>query len=157
MNNIERIEMRYIVPVAAMISAGKSHLLNVLYNIGFLECKTGISTKFVNILRYNPKIKEPRFFHLIVIKVGERYIFYKDNSEKGIIGKQNIIEAIKKINEKLAKENYVDYENIFYMTEINESPFITNKEYLLKHDLCDIPGLSEYQENGDNESNEIKE
>ena len=157
MNNLERIEMRYIVPVAAMISAGKSHLLNALYNIDLLESKSGIVTKFVNILRYNPKIKEPRFFHLIVIKVGERYIFYKDNSEKEIIGKQNIIEAIKKINEKLAKENYVDYENIFYMTEINESPFITNKEYLLKHDLCDIPGLSEYQENGDNESNEIKE
>ncbi len=32
------------------------------------------------------------------------------------------------------------------MTEINESPFITDKQYLLTHDLCDIPGLSEYQE-----------
>ena len=87
MNNLEPIEMRYIVPVAAMINAGKSHLLNVLYNIDFLECKAGIGTKFVNILRYNPKIKEPIFFHLIVIKVGEKYIFYKDNSEKEIIGK----------------------------------------------------------------------
>ena len=101
MNILELIEMRYIVPVAAMISAGKSHLLNALYNIDLLESKSGIVTKFVNILRYNPKIKEPRFFHLIVIKVGERYIFYKDNSEKEIIGKQNIIEAIKKINEKI--------------------------------------------------------
>jgi len=32
------------------------------------------------------------------------------------------------------------------MTEINDSPFIRDKEYLLTHDLCDIPGLSEYQE-----------
>ena len=87
MNNLEPIEMRYIVPVAAMISSGKSRLLNVLYNIDLLECKAGIGTKFVNILRYNPKIKEPIFFHLIVIKVGEKYIFYKDNSEKEIIGK----------------------------------------------------------------------
>ena len=60
----EKIEMRKIVPVAAMISAGKSKLLNVLYNINFLECKAGIGTKFVNILRYNPNITEPRFFHL---------------------------------------------------------------------------------------------
>ena len=138
--------MRNIVPVAAIISAGKSHFLNVLYNIDFLECKAGIGTKFVNILRYNPEIKEPRFFHLLLKKVGERYIFYKDNSENEVIGKQNIIEANKKINEKFAQENHVDYEKIFYMTEINESPFITNKEYLLNYDLCDIPGLSEYQE-----------
>ena len=146
MYNLKPMEMRYIVPVAAMISAGKSNLLNVLYNINFLECKSGIATKFVNILRYNPNIKEPRFFHLIVIKKGEKYIFYKDNSERVIVGKQRIIEAIKYLNKSLAKEKYVNYEKIFYMTEINESPFITNKEYLLNHDLCDIPGLSEYQE-----------
>ena len=145
-NILELIEMRYIVPVAAMISVGKSNLLNVLYNIDLLECKAGIGTKFVNILRYNPNIKEPRFFHLIVIKKGEKYIFYKDNSERVIVGKQRIIEAIKYLNKSLAKEKYVNYEKLFYMTEINESPFITNKEYLLNHDLCDIPGLSEYQE-----------
>ena len=125
-----------------MINAEKSHLLNVLHNINFLKCKGGKGT----ILRHNPKIKEPRFFHLLLKKVGERYIFYKDNSENEVIGKQNIIEANKKINEKFAQENHVDYEKIFYMTEINESPFITNKEYLLNYDLCDIPGLSEYQE-----------
>ena len=146
MYNLKPMEMRYIVPVAAMISAGKSNLLNVLYNIDLLECKAGIGTKFVNILRYNPNIKEPRFFHLIVIKKGEKYIFYKDNSERVIVGKQRIIEAIKYLNKSLAKEKYVNYEKLFYMTEINESPFITNKEYLLNHDLCDIPGLSEYQE-----------
>ena len=146
MYNLKPIEMRYIVPVASMISAGKSNLLNVLYNIDLLECKAGIGTKFVNILRYNPNIKGPRFFHLIVIKKGEKYIFYKDNSERVIVGKQRIIEAIKYLNKSLAKEKYVNYEKLFYMTEINESPFITNKEYLLNHDLCDIPGLSEYQE-----------
>ena len=31
------------------------------------------------------------------------------------------------------------------MIEINESPFIKDKEYLLTHDLCDIPGLFEFQ------------
>ena len=140
------IQMRKIVPVAAMISAGKSQLLNTLYNIDFLECKAGIGTKFVNILRYNPSIKEPIFFHLLVKKDGEKYIFYKDNSQKEIVGSKRIMDENKRINEILSNEKNVNYENIFYMTEINESPFITDKDYLLTHDLCDIPGLSEYQE-----------
>ena len=37
----EKIEMRKIIPVIARISAGKSKLLNVLYNIDFLESKAG--------------------------------------------------------------------------------------------------------------------
>ena len=53
MSVLEKIKMRKIVPIAAMISAGKSKLLNVLYNINFLETKAVIGTKFVNILRYN--------------------------------------------------------------------------------------------------------
>ena len=31
------------------------------------------------------------------------------------------------------------------MTEINETPIIKDENYLLTHDLCDLPGLSEYQ------------
>ena len=138
--------MRKIVPVAAMISAGKSKLLNVLYNINFLETKAGIGTKFVNILRYNPSITEPRFYHLRIKKEGEEYVFYKDNLSEDIIGEKKIIEENKNINRSLAEDSDFNYENIFYMTEINDSPFIRDKEYLLTHDLCDIPGLSEYQE-----------
>ena len=33
------------------------------------------------------------------------------------------------------------------MTETNEEPFIKDKNYLLNHDLYDMPGLSEYQSN----------
>ena len=44
MSKQEKIEIRNIVPVIAKISAGKSKLLNVLYNIKFLECKAGIGT-----------------------------------------------------------------------------------------------------------------
>ena len=77
------IEKRYIVPIAAMVSGGKSILLNVIFNINFLECKAGIGTKFVNILRYNPKINEPKFYHLLVKKENDSEqktinIFYKD-------------------------------------------------------------------------------
>ena len=66
MNSKEKIEVRKIIPIAAMISAGKSKLLNVIFNIDFLECKEGIGTKFVNILRYNPNTQKPIFYHLKV-------------------------------------------------------------------------------------------
>ena len=60
----EKLEERKIVPIAAMISAGKSKILNVILNFNFLESKAGIATKFVNILRYNPSINTPKFYHL---------------------------------------------------------------------------------------------
>ena len=72
---MEEIEKRKIVRVVAMISAGKSKLLNVIYNINFLKSKAGIGTKFVNILRYNPKIEEPCFYHLTVKKKDNDYFF----------------------------------------------------------------------------------
>lgn len=93
----EKIEQRKLVPVAAMVSAGKSKLLNVLYNIEFLECTPGIGTKFVNILRYNPNIKEPCFYHLKVEKQGDNYTFYKD--VKIAEGKKDITEENKNVNE----------------------------------------------------------
>ena len=153
MVELEEIEKRKIVPVAAKISAGKSKLLNVLFNIKYLECKSGIATKFVNILRYNPNISQPCFYHLILKKVGENYIFYKD---KSIFyeGEENIIKANKAINDKLCKENLIYYEDLFYITEINTKPSIKDENYLLTHDLCDIPGLSEYQDNTHKENNE---
>ena len=151
----EKIEIRKIVPVIAKISAGKSKLLNVLYNIKFLECKAGIGTQFVNLLRYNPNIKQPCFYHLKISKEGENYIFYKDLSEF-YEGEQTIIDANKKINEKLRKESRKNYDNIFYMTEINDSPFIKDEKYLSEHILCDIPGLSEEQSTSTpKEKNEI--
>jgi len=143
---MEKIEERKIVPVAAMISAGKSKLLNVILNINFLESKEGIGTKFVNILRYNPNINEPKFYHLKIKFENEKYIFYKDPEYIQKIGENDIIEENKKINKDLYNSTKIDYNDIFYMTEINSIGFIKNKNYMLTHDLCDIPGLSEYQE-----------
>lgn len=137
------IKMRKIVPVVARTSAGKSNLLNVLYNINFLECKPDIATKFINLLRYNPDINEPIFFRLKLIKEKEKYIFYRDEDFEEISGEQNIIDENKRINRVLANEKEINYEKIFYMTELKESPFIKDEKYLLEHDLCDIPGLSE--------------
>ena len=143
---MEIIEERKIVPIAAVISAGKSLLLNLLLNIKFLESKTDIGTKFVNILRYNPKIERPRFYHLKVRNEKGKYIFYKDPNFEQKIGEESIIEVNKRINFELSKIKNVDYDDIFYMTEINNIGFLKDEKYMLTHDLCDIPGLSEYQE-----------
>ena len=143
-NKTEKIEERKIVPMIAMISAGKSKFLNLIYNIDYLECKPGIGTKFVNFIRYNPKINEPHFYHLKVIKEKNKYFFYKDLSYEEIIGKEKIIKANKDLNEQMRKEK-VNYDDLFYMTEINETPIIKDINYLLTHDLCNLPGLSEYQ------------
>ena len=127
MSNKEKLEERKLVPVAAMVSAGKSKLLNVLYNINYLECTPGIGTKFVNILRYNPEIKEPCFYHLKLEKQGDNYIFYKDM--KLAEGAKKITEENENINETLRAQLETKYEDIFYMTEINEIPFIKDKEF----------------------------
>ena len=146
MDKKEKIEIRKIVPIVGQISSGKSTLLNVLYNINFLDCNAGITTKFVNLIRYNPEINKPIFYHLKLEKKGEKYIFYKDLNEV-YEGEKDIKEANININKKLYEKREIDYENIFYMTEIKESPFIKDKNYLLTHDICDMPGLSEYQQN----------
>ncbi len=150
MSDLEKLDIKYLVPVAAKISTGKSKLLNTLYNINFLESKAEIGTKFITILKYNPKITKPICYHLKVKKEGEKYLFYKDNSEV-YEGEKNIVEANKNINKKLLNENNIIYEDIFYLIEINTKPFIKDMEYLETHYLCDIPGLSEYQENSNNE------
>ena len=149
----KEIEVRKIVPIAAKISAGKSKLLNVILNIDFLETKAGIGTKFVNILRYNPNIDQPRFFHLKIIQKKRKLFFYVDPKYEVKIGRLAIIDANKNINNKYADNSKTDYEDIFYMTELNENGFI-DKEYFLNHDLCDIPGLSEFE--GKNEVSEEK-
>ena len=156
---MEKIEERKIVPIAAMISAGKSKLLNVILNINFLESKSGIGTKFVNILRYNPKIACPKFYHLKLKEEEGKFIFYKDNEYKVIEGEDNIKEENMKINKELSEKKMIDYNDIFYITEINSIGFIKDENYMITHDLCDIPGLSEYQEqnNEDNKKNQINE
>ena len=152
---MNKIEPRKIVPIAAKISTGKSFLLNVIYNIDFLECKAGIGTKFINIIRYNPSIDQPCFYHLKIEKNEENYIFTKDLKYETKFGKENIINENKNLNQKLADSQIINYKEIFYMTELNEVEFIKDKEYLLTHDLWDVPGLSEYQETKANENKKI--
>ena len=47
------IEERKLIPIIGNISVGKTKLLKVLFNVDFLESKSGICTKFVKYNRAN--------------------------------------------------------------------------------------------------------
>ena len=136
------IEPRKAIPIIGMVSSGKSTFLNSLLGIDVLETKDDITTKFACVIRHNPNLKEPRFYHLKLIRNkldSDDYNFHKDGNE--IIGEIKIKEKISKINsDELSLES--KYENLFYMLEtkiIN----IDNNEFLKKYDFYDIPGLNE--------------
>ena len=79
-----KIEIKNLCPMIALISAGKTSLLKVFFDVDFLEATAGIGTKFVNIIRYNPDVgKNPKFYHLILKNLGNgNYEFYKDHKWK---------------------------------------------------------------------------
>ena len=145
-----KVEIKNLCPMIAMISAGKTSILKVIFDVDFLEVSAGIGTKFVNIIRYNPNIgKNPKFYHLI-LKENRRgdYEYYKDPNFPEVIGKENIKKKNEDINQEL-KNKTVPYEELFYMTEVGEANFIEDKEYLKNYDLVDIPGVSECNEEQD--------
>jgi len=164
----QKIEERRGIVVIGMISSGKSTFLNSLLGITYLETKDDVTTKFVTIIRYNENLKEPKFYHLKVIKeenckdqqeknekiknlfsiVNDTdkekenlYNFVKDGEES--IGEKNIIKKIEEINKTEKGNQEPKYENLFYMLETNITN-IENKEFLKTHDFYDIPGLNEY-------------
>ena len=141
-----KVEIKNLCPMIAMISAGKTSILKVIYDIDFLEATSGIGTKFVNIIRYNPEVgKNPKFYHLKLKNIGNgNYEFYKDSNFKEIIGKDNIRQKNISLNSEFKKRTDVPYEELFYMIEVGESNFIEDKEYLKNYDLVDIPGVNEY-------------
>lgn len=145
---LEKIEIRNLSPMLAMISAGKTSILKAILNIDFLEATAGIGTKFVNIIRYNPEVgKNPKFYHLIVKKENNEYNFYKDPSYNPITGGEKILKENMRLNEKYKKDKKIPYEELFFMIEIGHTNMITDQLYLKNYDLVDIPGVSEYREN----------
>ena len=106
-----KVDIKNLCPMIDMISAGKTSLLNIIYNVDFLEINSGIGTKFVNIIRYNKNVgKKPIFYHLILKNIGNgNYEFYKD-PKTVIVGKENIKKAIADINQKLREEEHCKYE-----------------------------------------------
>ena len=143
-NKEEIIKERKGMIVIGMISSGKSTFLNSIFGFNFLQANDNITTKFICIIRYNPKIKEPTFYNLKLIpkkKSSDKYIFIR-NGEK-YKGKEIIKNQIKSINEKEHKTSEPNYESLFWILEINKIIF-ENKEFMETHDFYDIPGLNEY-------------
>ena len=137
------IEERKGISVIGMISSGKSTFLNSIFGINYLETMDNITTKFVCVIRYNPKITEPIFYHLKVItkENNPKYYFMKDG--ENFKGKKEIKEKIKLINKNENSYSEPKYENLFWMLEINKT-FINNKKLMKEYDFYDIPGLNEY-------------
>lgn len=145
MENLEKIEIKNLCPMIAMISCGKTSILNTIYDIDFLEAKAGIGTKFVNIIRYNPDVgKNPKFYHLILKPIGNGDFEYYKDPKTEVIGKEEIKLKNKQKNEEL-KEKDIPYTDLFYMVEVGETNIIEDKEYLKNYDLVDVPGVSEYR------------
>ena len=154
-------KMKKIIPIIGFKNAGKTKFLNTIYGLNFEENKNSIRTEFINIYRYNPNIKEPKFFHL-----NSKLNFQKDEKYKEIYEIENIKNEIKRINQDVAnkKKEKIDYKDFVYVTEVNNISFENedNKNYFLKYDLCDLPGLvpqdnnEEFQIQNENEEDELK-
>ena len=141
-NNCER----YCVPIIGSVGCGKSTFLNSFINInnGLLEEGLQTTTKFVCIIRHNPKLTKPIFYHICLKKLNTEVI-YKAIEER-VEGENNIREAIKKINCKAKANNDIDFRNLLYILEINIK-FVENTTFFEKYDLLDIPGLDEANTN----------
>ena len=140
----DKIEDRKAIPVIGMVSSGKSTFLNSLLGIDVLEAKDNITTKFVCIIRYNPDLKLPKFYHVILKenKDSNDYDYYKEGKEaQGLENIKKMVSSINTSNKETDSEpNYID---LFYVLE---TPIqnIDNKQFLSKYDFYDIPGLNEF-------------
>ena len=178
-----KIQTGFLIPMIGVISAGKSTIINVLLNENLLETNDNITTKFINIIKYNPSLTYPSFTHIIPKKNNENnvYDFIVDNNYKKIDGQNlkideilneeemkskikemtliKIKEEIKKINknirDKESKNEINIQQDLFYLTEVNDIPFTENKNFFLNHCLVDIPGLSESHSIDKNNNNII--
>ena len=148
------IECRKAIPIVGMVSSGKSTFLNSLLGIDVLEAKDNITTKFVCIIRYNPKLKVPKFYHVLLKlnRYSKDYDYYKDGKEAE--GSKNIKEMICSINNKNKSNNTEPkYDDLFYILE-TDIKNIENKKFLSLYDFYDIPGLNEFIENQNNSHEE---
>lgn len=159
MYNIEEevVEERKGIIAIGMISSGKSTFLNSIFGFNYLQANDNITTKFICVIRYNPNINEPIFYNLKLIQKNNsnEYIYIKKG--KQIKGKKEIKNKIQSINKSLDNLSELQYENLFWMLEINKV-IIENKYFMENYDFYDIPGLNEYIKDNENDNqNNIKE
>ena len=153
----EVVEERKGIVAIGMISSGKSTFLNSIFGFNYLQTSDNITTKFICVIRYNPNINEPIFYNLKLIQKSNsnEYIYIK--KEKKIKRKKEIKNKIQSINKSLDNLSELQYENLFWMLEINKV-IIENKYFMENYDFYDIPGLNEYIKDNENDNqNNIKE
>lgn len=138
-----------IVPVIGSISTGKSTFYNSLLGIDLLDARDEVTTKFALILRHNPNLKTPIFYHLKLVpgKEGETYEFEKDPNDKEASTREEIKKKIVEFNNKIAaeidkKQSQMEFSDAFFMLELNIE-FVKNEEFLEKYDFVDMPGINE--------------
>ena len=132
--------------VIGIISSGKSTFLNSIFGFNYLQVNSNITTKFICVIRYNPNIKEPIFYHLKLIpkkNKPDEYMYMCIKNEPKIMGKKIIKEKIISINKELHNSCEPKYEDLFWMLETNKI-LIENKNFMENTDFYDIPGLNEY-------------
>ncbi len=140
-DKINYIEERKGIVLIGLKSSGKTSFLYSLLGINCLVSNDNISTNFICIIRYNPKLNEPKFYHLKLKEENQKYYFLKDDLE--IIGNDKIKEEIEKINKDNSLIKDLKFDSLFYMLETNITN-IENKEFLLIHDFYDLPGMDEF-------------
>ena len=145
-NEYELVEERKGMAVIGIISSGKSTFLNSIFGFNYLQVNSNITTKFICVIRYNPNIKEPIFYHLKLIpkkNKPDEYMYMCIKNEPKIMGKKIIKEKIISINKELHNSCEPKYEDLFWMLETNKI-LIENKNFMENTDFYDIPGLNEY-------------
>ena len=129
------------IPLLGAISTGKSTFLNGYFGKDFLEIGIGITTKFITIIRHNPNLKVPIFYHVNLNEnENGKYKYLKDGDIIQV--KKEISQKIKEINKKVEKDLIIDYKSLYWMLELNVST-IENNKLLKKNEFYDIPGLTE--------------
>ena len=157
----DRLPYRKAIPVIGMVSSGKSTFLNSLLGIEILEAKDDITTKFVCIIRYNPKLKNPLFYHVKLEKCENSDDYYYIKDGKTAEGFNQFKDMISQINDDNKEESMEpQYDNLFYVLETDITN-IKNKDFLTQFDFYDIQGLNEYIKNSEEDKkkyeNDIKE
>ena len=138
--NYPENRLRKAIPVIGAVSSGKSYFLNSLLGLDdLLQTGEGGISNFVCIIRHNPKLNNPIFFHLNFISNDAHINEINYTKEDIIEGEENIKNKIKEINESI--KDKIQYGKLFYMLEINIKA-IKNEKLLQNYDFYDIPGFN---------------
>ena len=143
---------RFSIPIIGKSNSGKSTILNNVLNLDeILEVSSGITTKFISIIRHNENLKgkEPKIYNVIFSQrafLNNKYLYSFEKNGDCLTG--NVKDIIKNKNELIEKGDIECLpENYFYIIEAY-IPLFENeyKIYSNFFEFMDIPGLNESNE-----------